>query len=622
MNFWAPRQSVCGAASDEGISSDDDEANQTATAPHFVTPFSKPATRPGSAQALRKKAARPHAGGVGGGGASAATSYWSPNGTPHGRSGGLGGLGSGGDLAASLIALTVERIKELCKVKGVRTTRVGTNGGRKSKGELVGDLIRTGLTERTAIAILAASDANGSTAAGDGGGVPAKHPAAHPASSRARLPWRVRPFAEGSSLSSSSSSSSAVAVRGRIAGSRHWGTTPVHHFRHHCHDHGGFGDMEDDEDDVGGEDDAERADDVRYDDDDDDEEEEHGWETPPVGDKSTLEPHRYHPIGLNYSRMLGSTRRYTPPAASDGAALPPGAPVPSSPLLAAAEMLDSAESASAAVAVARLNGLAASSRAVHVTPHTAPHTGSPAPHPTSAWSSPGLRADPTSAGLGSPRAFSAVPHRPSPPLAGNSSSSSSSGGGNGGGGVNALGCALGRLAELACLQLEHQCEQRARSASVASDASEVPAAPLLATPSVACGVACGVAGGVVAGEAPASGAVVTASGEGARSGGGGSPTAESSPGRTPGGLSLDGAHLRSILSSDSIAGSDGSVGSAGVGGLGLGLGASSSESPRKSPLSPVHLKGPAVAAVGNLVSPDSGGSGGDTGRALVVGEAW
>ena len=36
------------------------------------------------------------------------------------------------------------RRQDLCKARGIRTTRVGTNGGRKSKGELIDDLLSTG----------------------------------------------------------------------------------------------------------------------------------------------------------------------------------------------------------------------------------------------------------------------------------------------------------------------------------------------------------------------------------------------------------------------------------------------------------------------------------------------
>jgi len=49
-------------------------------------------------------------------------------------------------LAEALGLKTVEKVKALCRVYGVRTTRAGTNGGRKSKGELIGDLLQAGLT--------------------------------------------------------------------------------------------------------------------------------------------------------------------------------------------------------------------------------------------------------------------------------------------------------------------------------------------------------------------------------------------------------------------------------------------------------------------------------------------
>lgn len=55
-------------------------------------------------------------------------------------------LNNNTSLAEVLGLKTVEKVKELCRSHGVRTTRAGTNGGRKSKGELIQGLIEAGLT--------------------------------------------------------------------------------------------------------------------------------------------------------------------------------------------------------------------------------------------------------------------------------------------------------------------------------------------------------------------------------------------------------------------------------------------------------------------------------------------
>jgi hypothetical protein len=49
-------------------------------------------------------------------------------------------------LAEVLGLKTVEKVKDLCRAYGIRTTRAGTNGGRKSKGELIDDLLAAGVT--------------------------------------------------------------------------------------------------------------------------------------------------------------------------------------------------------------------------------------------------------------------------------------------------------------------------------------------------------------------------------------------------------------------------------------------------------------------------------------------
>lgn len=49
-------------------------------------------------------------------------------------------------LAEVLGLKTVEKVKDLCRAYGIRTTRAGTNGGRKAKSELINDLLAAGVT--------------------------------------------------------------------------------------------------------------------------------------------------------------------------------------------------------------------------------------------------------------------------------------------------------------------------------------------------------------------------------------------------------------------------------------------------------------------------------------------